>query len=59
MDTDERVVDRMVANGAVDELRLAIFDTHDEGYVRLLLNMVREAEDYVQAPGGSCECGGI
>ena len=49
MTLDERVIDRMLALGNISDLREDKLDTNDAYYAGILLEMVREAESYVQS----------
>lgn len=48
MSRDERVIDRMISIGNIEDLRTDALDANDEYYAGVLLTMVRDAEAYVQ-----------
>jgi len=48
MTLDERVVDRMISMGNIEDLRTDALDANDEYYASVLITMVRDAEAYVQ-----------
>jgi hypothetical protein len=49
MTLDERVIDRMLELGNISDLREDRMDANDAYYAGILLEMVREAEDYVMS----------
>ena len=49
MTLDERVIDRMLELGNISDLRYDRMDANDAYYAGILLEMVREAEDYVMS----------
>ena len=49
MTLDERVVDRMISIGNIEDLRIYALDANDEYYASILMTMVRDAEAYLMA----------